>query len=239
MKKKFDVNGLYAFNIPNGVREIARSDFEFKGECTLKTIILPSSLEKIHDDVYEVFKNIEKCYYESDLHGWLNIEIDFPLFSCPRGVRLFISPTDSFGNKISDDYQELIEYKHPDIVHTIGDYQLYNIVSIKKVAFPYNNLVLKIGRHAFSRCVNIKEIKLSFKTIDIDDYAFSETSFESIDIPPLVEKLGYAIFKGNKELRKVRILSDVYPLDTNRDWLEGSSAEVEIVGEYLTHSNEA
>lgn len=91
-----------------------------------------------------------------------------------------------------------ISYK----VTAIGDGSFYEQDNIRIVRLPQS--VTRIGRSAFSRCGNLREVEWHAELQSIEDYAFfQDNSLETIVLPDSLTHLGVYAFAICLDLREV------------------------------------
>ena len=174
--------------IPEGVTSLGYGAFD---RCSkLETIVIPDSL---------VTMDHQPFYYCQKLK---NIEIspDHPVFEIENGMLI---------NKNNNTLVYLPEqgneetFTVPEGINTIADCVFENC---KYTSIILPDSVRIIGSHAFSDCVNLKELVIPEGVISIGNQAvFGCEKLESITIPDSMEEIGEGIWGSNKALKNVVI----------------------------------
>ncbi|MBQ0045469.1 MAG: leucine-rich repeat protein [Mycoplasma sp.] len=83
---------------------------------------------------------------------------------------------------------------------------------------------LYIGKGAFANCTNLKEVSNVSKVVYVDDFAFANTSFETIEVPSSVQYIGNGVFYQCPALKSFNVLAgNEYYLSDNGKVIYGKS----------------
>lgn len=174
---------LNSVNIGNKVTKIGQGAFS---ECKdLTAITLPNSVTEIG---YLAFSNCAKLTSVniSDLAAWCNISFNSyssnPFCSTTENCHLIL------------DGMELVSFKIPEGVTSIGNYNFVHCNQIKTVTLPKS--LTSIGEDAFSSCTSLAEIDLSNTNLtDIGARTFFNCSrLENVSIPQSVTTINESTF---------------------------------------------
>ncbi len=135
----------------------------------VKSIILPTELEKIDDNVFEGWSALE------------NIEI-------PNSVNVL-------GERCFDNCRNLKRILLPHNLEYIPNSMFNGCSNLTQIDLPFN--IQSIGDSAFYGCSNLKNIELPLGLKEIGNYAFGSCkSFAEITLPKTLKSLGYNVFSG-------------------------------------------
>lgn len=152
------------FTVQEGTYSIALE--AFRGNQTIKEVILPDTLKAIGESAFEDCTNLEK--------------INLPQSLTCIGNLAFA------GCKLNQDI------KLPENLDFIGNYAFRN-TEIKNLDF--SDKLTNIGWNAFEDCVNITEATIPEGVTTIGNMAFTGcTNLEKITLPSTLESIGYLAF---------------------------------------------
>lgn len=170
----------------DSIKQIGAYAFE---DCkSLKSVVLPSSVEKICNSAFWFCKNLAK------------VEI-------PDSVK-------EIENRAFEECVALTEVKLPYGIKKIADGTFLCCSSLKGISIP--DSVKEIGQEAFKHCVNLKNVKISNSTQIIDCCAFENCKLlTEINIPNSVREIRYGAFSECSNLKKINIPDSVLRVDRN------------------------
>ena len=87
-------------------------------------------------------------------------------------------------------------------VTTILENAFSEVTSIKKVIF--GSCIIEVRSGAFRDCSNLEAVVMNEGITVLGDYAFSNTSLVSVDIPDTLESIGLSTFENNPKLTTLR-----------------------------------
>ncbi len=199
---------IKSVSIPNTVRTIG--DYAFSG-CSLTSVDIPNSVTSIGEDAFANTKltsisipnSVESIgnwafhntgitsLYIFDLSAWLKMSLGYNIFDEDNKVRLFLN------NK------ELKDLVIPGSISEIKDNAFWNFSSIASVTIP--NSVKSIGYHAFSGCVELKEIRSEIKVpFDFGNFVFDSKTFTNATLyVPSGTKSKYQATAGWKKFKNI------------------------------------
>ena len=181
-------DGFYegTITIPNAVKQsndefadaykvVAIDDFAFKGNPTLKKVVLPMTIESIGNGAFE------EC-------GQLT-QIDIPEGSLSRlGESVFA-------------FSGLKSIKLPEGITELPRFTFRECRALEQVILP--NSLIRIGVSAFIYCQSLKSIELPKRLREIDVCAFSCCGLTSITLPDKVVVIPMSAFGGCFDLEEV------------------------------------
>ena len=215
---------MNTINMPDSLEVIA--DYAFNNCPKLTSITLPNTLTSIYRDAFNGCESLSKVY-APDLDFWMNL---------------------NFGNKKANPLSNGADlYLNDKILENLTIPS--NLTEIKSCAFSgwkgYTvdlSNVTTIGDYAFSDCSNLTTVDLSNVTT-IGESAFENCNgFTEIVIPESVNSLGYTVFNGCSNLKKLQILAPI-PVEQSTIYgisnLEDLTLNCEIVEESLMYGNKS
>jgi len=159
--------------IPGGV--IKLNDDLFRGNTTIKTAALPSSLLYIGDNCFKDAKNLAAIKYEND---------------DPSKVKLLSLGVDAFKDTYWFDNTDtvtvgtvFIKYRGfsdrtqvivPAYIETISEYAFYNSDRLTTVVFEAGSKLREIGDSAFNACTRLSAITLPSSLVKMGVNVFSD-----------------------------------------------------------------
>ena len=153
---------------------VAIDGFAFKGNPTLKKVVLPMTIESIGDGAFE------EC-------GQL-AQIDIPEGSLSRlGESVFA-------------YSGLKSIKLPEGITELPRFTFRECRDLEQVILP--NTLMKIGISAFIYCQSLKSIELPKRLREIDICAFSYCGLTNITLPAKVVSIPMSAFQGCFDLEE-------------------------------------
>lgn len=193
----------------------------FKNKTSIKSVVLPDTIQKIPYGAFENCTSLERVYFGSGMS-----EFNPSCFStCTSLKNLVVSPKNKYyqsidGNVYSKDGKTMLGYAigKPDETFTISN----NIERIEKYCFVHSKLksvvfsssVKEIGEYAFEDCVSLESVALGNNLEKIEDYAFLRAGIKSITIPESVTSIGTAAFRES-QLESIDILCEITVLKSN------------------------
>lgn len=192
----FDKNGAREIILPDSIEQLNLK--VFNGCKNLRTLtikhITPKNIEIVKDALkgFEVEKCVLRVPYEAltKYKGDKRFK-DFKNITAIEGSRCLIY--DYSGKEIigcEDDGCEVIEI--PEGVTSIKEETFENKDNIESVKFP--DSLLEIGHSAFSGCEKITHIELNDGLTTIGYDAFKGTGLTQIEIPEMVNDIGFSAF---------------------------------------------
>ena len=173
--------------VPEGVKYIDTHAF---GACVgVEKIKLPASLERLSRECFETCVNLRELEV-ADGSEYLSIRDGVVYDKDRKEVLLAVVPP-----------EDLVL---PDTVISIADHA-FEKTSLKHIVLPPP--LRSIGESAFSS-TDIQRLVIPEGVERIGTYAFSRTRIERLDIPAGVRSTGIRVFRGCKNLREVRVLSE-------------------------------
>ena len=174
--------------IPNAVKQsddefadaykvVAIDDFAFKGNPTLKKVVLPMTIESIGNGAFE------EC-------GQLT-QIDIPEGSLSR-----------FGESVFA-YSGLKSIKLPEGITELPRFTFRECRDLEQVILP--NTLMKIGISAFIYCQSLKSIELPKRLREIDLSCFAYCGLLSVTLPDKVVVIPVSAFQGCSDLEQVHL----------------------------------
>jgi len=87
----------------------------------------------------------------------------------------------------------------------VGEYAFFNFTPIAEIIFPETSLK-RIGKYAFSRCANLKKVKIPDSVESLGSFAFSQCdSLESIDFGNSPAPIAASLCSSDTALTRVKI----------------------------------
>ena len=186
---------LYIPNEIDGKFVTTIKKYAFPTNVNLRTIYIPSSINKIEDDAFFWCDKLNRIYVDENNKNYS--DENGVLFNKDKSVLVYCP----FGNIYK-------EYKVPDTVTTIGNGAFRNRTGLEKIEIP--NTVTKIGDNSFNYCIQLKSINIPSSVIEIGDFAFNLCScLEKIEIPNSVIKIGNNAFSCCSKLVEINIPASV------------------------------
>ena len=212
-------NKLYELNLPNGLKEIRENAFS---GCLFKKLNIPSSVVKIERNALEyspvrrltingIIDNIKLDIFGSKQK--LNCIIEIPSF-----LQDFYSSLNDYTIYFNVEESVLLTqingYKIDKGVKYSYDYKiLMDGINCEDTVYNVNSKCIMIYENAFKHCKSVKEIKMPDGLAYINDYAFSYSSIEQVDIPNSVMKLGKGVFQYCLRLNYVKLPSEIEKIE--------------------------
>ena len=157
---------LSSFQIPNSVKSIEYSAFEYSG---LKSINIPMSVESISCLAFGNCKNLTKVYIENGVkkisdaafNGCTKLK-DVVL---PNSLKELGDMYDSWQGGVFSNCSSLQRINIPYGVETIGSSAFYGCTSLSSITIP--NSVTAIGGSAFEGCTSLSNITIPNSVTEI------------------------------------------------------------------------
>lgn len=193
----------------------------FKDETSIKSIVLPDTIQKISYGAFENCTSLERIYLGAGM-----AEFNPSRFSTCTSLKNFVvSPKHKYyqsidGNVYSKDGKTMLGYAigKPDETFTISNnierIENYCFVGSKLKSVVFSNGVKEIGEHAFENCASLESVALGNNLEKIEDYAFLRAGVKSITIPESVISIGKAAFRES-QLESINILCEINILESN------------------------
>ena len=181
----FKIENLVSVKLNNNLKEIGTASFN---NSNIKTITIPSSVEKIEKDVFGTCKNLENIFVAKGNKNYVSVD----------------------GVLFSNDMKELIEYP------SVKKEETYNVpdsvVKLDYAAFSYNDYLVNVDTNkvstiefsAFYNCRNLKNVVLSKNIEKLETFTFGNCiNLEDIFIPNNIVYIVGGTFSGCTNLKKV------------------------------------
>lgn len=191
------------------VSEIGKEAFS---SCTtLKEVVLPNSIRKIHDNAFALCFSLRN-YRIPDSTEYIG---NSAFRGCPSPDTLFIpEKVAHIGEGAFSGNKNLkwIEAAHFNRYFTSENGVLFNSLKTEIVAFPAAKkghydippTITAIGNDVFSRALNLTSVKIPYSVTEIGKQAFWYCSaLQSVDIPPsviLIDEQAFAFCSSLKEI---------------------------------------
>ncbi len=115
-------------------------------------------------------------------------------------------------NNVTDATNFAIPYGTTEIPEDLFTCTVYNVeIPVERIVLP--NTVLKISNHAFSMCVNLKEIIIPYGVTTIGSFVFSDSKIKDLIIPDSVTYLESGAF-GNCNLTTIKLPEGITRLNS-------------------------
>lgn len=169
---------LTYLNVPSGVTTISAD--AFKGNKTLKTVVMNDSVETIGEGAFRDCTNLQSVTLSNS--------------------------TTTIGKNAFNGCKGLTNISIPSSVSSIGAQVFMGCTSLKSVIIP--NSVTSLGNTVFGACSNLESVTLPNTITSIPKQTFRMcTSLKAIEIPDSVKIIGENAFRDCTSLESV-ILSD-------------------------------
>ncbi len=165
-----------------GVRVTGVADEVFKGYENLRSIKIPSSIERIGDQAF---------------------------WGCTRLRTVVVEEGLSYLGKRAFQYcYSLKEVSLPSSLDSLGDYTFASCIALESVKIPSG--VLQMGSYVFEKCEKLRSVTLPQGLTTIGEYTFSNcAALETIALPAGLSSLETALFDNCTSLRSVTVPSSV------------------------------
>ena len=193
-------NSIQKVIIGDGVTSVG--DYAFDHLYKLKSVTIPSSLQRVGEYAFEYTRDVDQPYritdvYITDLSAWCEIEFSGSS-SKPLYGTLYLC-----GEPVTD-------LVIPEGTREVGDY-FWGCKSLVSVTIPES--VTSIGKSAFGHCSNLTSVTLPERLTSIGAYAFENCkSLENVEIPENVTSIGACAFSGCRGLVNVTLPNGISEL---------------------------
>jgi len=182
----------------------------FAGCKSIKSIVIPDSVESIGDSAFSGCENLESVTFGSSLSG-----IGAEVFADCKSLKSFSANSEYYasvdGNLYTKDGKTLVQYAIgkadtsftiPNTVETVGAYAFYTCDVLESIKM--SNSVKYVNGFAFMDCENLSEVTFSSLIRVIGESAFSSCdSLASISIPSNIRSIGYRAFSNCESLKSI------------------------------------
>lgn len=163
----------------------------------VKKVILKNGINEIQEKAFYNYKNLENVKISDNVtqignHSFYGTGLKE--ISIPKNVKSI----DSYAFA----YTNIKELKIPDNVKKIEQGAFEGCSNLENVLLP--NTITEINNSTFSKCTKLSNINLD-NIKKIEDYAFSETGLQEINLPDEIELSSGKAFMACKKLEKVKV----------------------------------
>ena len=120
-------------------------------------IVLPSSITIIESSAFNSCSNLTNLYYNGTIENWFNISFgNASANPMSKVTNFYILDEDGTVEYKGNKYSNISEIIIPDVVQTIGSYQITGLTDLTNLTIPSS--VKTIGTDAFGGCSNLNNI---------------------------------------------------------------------------------
>lgn len=175
----------------------------FQGCTSLKKITIPSSTEKIGDNVFQSCTKLTDVIFEDPCE--IKSLCNNLFFTCTSLKQISIPlSVAKIGASAFCKCGSLEEIKIPASVKEIGTRAFFNCSSLKSIIFDPSIQLVSISDSVFLNCSSLSQMSIP-NTVDLigfKSFGFC-TSLCQISIPPSVKSIGNSAFEGCQKLQNV------------------------------------
>lgn len=136
------------------------------GNTSLSEITVPDGTVSIHSSAFAVCRNFKKINLPDSL--------------------------EYIGSFCFGECESLDNVVIPEGVTSIEQFTFSGCKSLKNITLP--DTITYIGSAAFFECTSLTDFTFPAQLTEIDQAAFASTGFDSIEIPPTIQSIGYSAF---------------------------------------------
>lgn len=236
---------LTEFDIPETTEEIGANAF---ANCNkISSIVIPENVTKIGTGAFSGCSILSEITYNA-IHVTTSNQNIFALCNVKKitiGEKVEAFPANLFrGAQFSKNdatgAEDMITIYIPASMEEIGEYALPNIANLQHVVFKDGSMLTKIGKYAFSQCVNLESMNLPDSVISIGNNAFEgcaklgADSSKPFSIPASLVTLGSSAFKDCPFLTKAAIPAGVTKINDKAFMNDIGLTSVQMAGGFLT-----
>ena len=192
----------------NGKPVIGINNAVFRDLPELHTVIIPKSITKITDHMFNGCPKVENIYYEGTLNDWFKMKIEKEFFFNSQSYEHFY---------VKDENGEYIEVENlviPEEVTHIGDYLFNSCKNIKSIEF--HDKVESIGKGTFMKCTKITSLVIPDSVTEIKGKAFDDCSVKTLVIP-YIDNFRYSAIGCLNCVEEVTLTKGKFINDKNDD----------------------
>lgn len=216
--------------IPEGRTKISIS--EFRGDTTLTTVKLPSSLKSIGDYAFEGCINLKNVEFSKDSKS---MEIgDYAFYECASLDSVSLPSGATLSTGVFQDCSELKYLKLPAVQREIPAFLCRGCKSLERITLPgglvkihrlafaycsslnqinFPSTLRHIGMDAFAFCTSLKSVSLPSGVTSLESYSFAEcTGLEKVSVGGSIKEFGELVFSGCRSLRQLKVNRAVPPV---------------------------
>lgn len=201
--------------ITNGIVTVAKRTFD---RSPVRTISIPSTVEKIEEDAFFLTMELEKFIVDGknqvfrSIDGVLHDRSGKKIVRYPQGmseVGYYLEDSvEEIGYQAFSCTKNLQAITFTGVLKKIGDKAFEFCNNLENLMLPGS--VEVIGERAFQYCAKLRSAMLSRSILVIGDYAFYNcSSLETISVPKSVEKIGNLAFANCQKLKSVIIQENI------------------------------
>ncbi|MBQ3000410.1 MAG: leucine-rich repeat domain-containing protein [Oscillospiraceae bacterium] len=188
----------------NGLPITEIDGFAFRGNATLKSVVIPDSVTKIGRCAFQECSSLESITLPNSI---TNIEDSAFSFCGFKNITLPDNLT-SISNGLFYYCTNLTSITIPNSVTSIGDSAFSVCTGLKSIEIPYGVKNIEYG--VFSSCASLTSVTIPDSVASVGGSAFSGcTSLVSIELPDSVRTIGDGAFSGCTNLVSIIIPNSV------------------------------
>lgn len=189
-------DGATQYTVRDGTYSI--SDSAFKGNTTLKSVVLPQDLQYIDGQVFQNCTALQTIVIPDSVQY-----INYATFSGCTSLKSVTvgSGVKSIGMDAFYNCSALQTLTLPQSVESIGEYAFCGCKNLQSINIP--SKVTEIGRSTFYDCRALSSLTLGDRITKIDTYAFYNCGLTSIRIPDSVTRIEENAFLGCSKLKTI------------------------------------
>ncbi len=190
-KKVTSIGGMYK-----------KKNLHYKNKIkTVKTLIIPGTVEHIDSFVFDDCTNLEKVVIQDGM-SQIGRQV---FFGCSKLTEVIIPESvESIGFGAFYECINLKEITIPESVKSIESSAFYECTNLKEITIPKS--VVSIGESAFDNCENLEKVTILENVVSIEDFAFCNCkNLKEIIIPESVVSIGEAAFGDCSSLAHINI----------------------------------
>ena len=189
-------DGATQYTVRDGTYSI--SDSAFKGNTTLKSVVLPQDLQYIHDQAFYGCTALESIVIPDSVQY-----INGHTFYCCTSLKNV-----TIGSGVKDiglyafyGCSAIQTLKLPESVESIGNDAFYGCKNLKSINIP--SKVTKIAAETFYGCSALTTLTLGDQITEIEASAFINCGFTSFRVPDGVNYIREYAFSGCRKLKTI------------------------------------
>lgn len=153
------------------VVELKKSSLDGKN---IVFVTLPSSLQKIDEDVFAGFDKLNSVFYEGNISDWCSI-----VFTSKTSNPMYIA--DNFYQRKESNWVETTKLVLPNPIKAIGKYQFYGFSHIEEITLPKE--LEEIDIEAFALCSKVEELSVPDTVCYLGKDFLNGTNLKKLSLP--------------------------------------------------------
>ncbi|MBQ8293017.1 MAG: leucine-rich repeat protein [Bacilli bacterium] len=154
----------------------------------MKSLVIPSSIEKIEFHLNSAIDNLENIYYQGTIDEWCGITLDTSPMKYAKSIYMLNE---------DEEYYHVKEVILSNNVTNIGRYQFYGFNEVTKILISAS--VNNIDLYAFKGCTSLQQITVEDENKQyksVDGVLYNKDLTELIKYPACLEQKEFVVMDG-------------------------------------------